>query len=394
MNRKQMGKSCLLFVATILFSTLFSACNLNPDTSKEDIRLVVESYFKDLTSGKLEKDQFESEFALDAPFQDLDIEDDESEKFMLSGIQASFYEVGEIVSSVADATGTCEVRLKALDLDSIIQSIDGGRVTRAAFEEALADPFVVKKNNMLSLDLSYDETEKKWSIVDTRKVVDVLGTPYVDLVFEPNPYEAIDEFMLALINGDNEGILDSSYSMSYQSFYSDSAATGKIMAQYYKSLEYELGEENLESVEGEEGISVPITFSIVNLERIDEAKINEKEILRELYKIYIVAIEDNLEDDEINEQLMEYYAGPIIEAINSPDAMRRTYEGTISLVRSDNDERWVVMFVPDGLNGKDLIEVEPDQATSINSLIEALDELLADGSIDQETYDRYMYGDA
>lgn len=389
MNDRIFKKASRLSLLALLVSVsiLFSACSLFNKESKDakNIKEAVENYFDELIDGTLAEEDYESEYAEDAPFADVDFSDESVIPVMHKVFESVEYDFGEVDGSEKEEEATCEVVLMVPDIEEVIDSLDEG-YTLDDLEEALTDKDAPTAEHEIELELEFDD---EWIILDTSEIAEILAEPFADISFGPNVDLAkatFDEYLTALVEGDVDTInlIGDYYSADVMYDYEEAPLDSKLAYYSYVTIEFDEEQElYIDNVYLTGTMTSPDTQAILNdiaSDSVFMASILKPALLNYLTDYDYYAIEDGmlaaLEDKKI-----EYLADPAYLVETSIE---------IDMFFDASASQWVITWLP-----YELYEVadSPDDGDSgINMGIQlAADELLAEGSIDQAQYDELMY---
>ena len=377
-------KRLSMLVILLSVSIFFSGCSLFKKDTK-DIEEAVDNYFEELTDGTLVEEDYESDYADDAPFAEIYFEDDTVIPVMHKVLELVEYEIGEVDGSEKEEEATCEVILTAPDIEEIIDSLDEG-FTVEELEDALTDKKAPTEEHEIELELEYDD---EWIILDTSEIAEILAEPFEDITFGPNvsgAESARDEYLVAIATGDVDTLdrigdyYDSSLVYGYDGYQFD------LIISYFEFVSFEwTGEPDAydDFVYFYGTMTYPDTQSIVNDIAEDSdfmVSAYKAALLNYLDDYYYYGIEESVLAS-IQEEMVNYFADSSYQVSDSVE---------IDMYFDPNNEQWLVSWFPSWIYS---IASAPDNTDIYveDTILSAADGLLAEGSIDQDEYDEILY---
>ncbi len=379
-RNKFTGVLLSLLVALSLF---LSSCTLS-DNAKTEIEKVLKDYFSEIEDGDFAENDFESDYAKDTPFEDLSFADDRAKDAMLIGMEKFSYEIASIEASTSAGNGTCKVTITSLDIETIIEEIEEEEtLTYEIFEEAISAKKAATDESDVTLKMSYNASAKEWTISDSEDMVEVFAEPYLDLTFGPkagDPTETVAAFFQALADADEDALLATTTFYDFSDFFSSDETEAALVTASYQSISFE---PNGDAEIGESTAEVPVSVTLVDIESVSLMVFEDETIVTDMIKIMIMG---ELDGTDYDSQITEYTSSVFMDAVSSSDAPTITREAIITLEVSEDGEKWLIYDIPSDLFDYNVV-TEPSDDLYYTCAIEAINQLLNEGKIDQATYD-------
>lgn len=379
-QKKRIG----VLLSSVLGVTLFlSSCNFVQDTAPDDIKKVVKNYLTEIEEGDFADNDYESDYAEDTPFEDIQFSDESAKNAMDIGLTKFSYDIKSVTGSTAQGEGSCKVEIEALDVKEIVKDLEEEIMTYEAFEKAISSKKAKKDDTTITLVLEYSASDKSWTISETEDIFDIFAEPYTKLSFAPkagDPMVVVDSYFKFLADADYDSLKEIYADYDVTKNEEEDENKKQISKLFYLSLTYKLVSE---PVIDDDTCEIALSIEHMELSAIGNRYFQDKDALVDLLKVYILGLINN-EDSQT--EVTQLYIDAFFEELKNPDAERKTTEVTISLVTSEDGESWLIDYIPDSLFVFDTVET-PSEDMYNECLLLAIDELLADGDIDQKTYD-------
>jgi hypothetical protein len=162
------------------------------NSASKDIEDAVEAYLDDMQEGAFTDDEYESDYADDTPFVDLTFADEASQAIMDAGFEQMSYDITDSSGTEKSEEGTCDVTITAVDVESILKDLEDSGMDAATLLEAITDSDAPTEEYEITLDMTYDKDSKEWLVSDSDPLVEILGDPYTEIIFEPEGLSATD----------------------------------------------------------------------------------------------------------------------------------------------------------------------------------------------------------
>ena len=390
MLKKFTKSRALTLAATLMaFSFLLSSCslgNLFGDGASAGIKKAVTAYLDEIQDGSFADNDYETDYASDAAFEDLEFKDDKAQEIMNITLEKMSYEIGKISGSVKDATGTCDVTLTVLDMDAILEDLEAGDgVTEDTLTDAVKSKKAPTTETEITLDMEYNKDDKSWLVSDSEPLTDTFADAFADLTFTGDPTAVVDSFMQALAANDTATIdtISPYYDSTY--FFDSEEYVASIQATFYGKITYEFAED---PDVGDTTATVNVHMVMPDLASVDYELANDLELTTKMVKPYLLA-EINGEDTTAAEtEVSQIYADAVSERLGASDLPTVETDSAFSLELDSTTGTWVISDIPTELTDISFSESTPDELYT-QATLQALTELLNEGSIDQATYDEY-----
>ena len=368
-------------------SVLFSACSLFNKESKDakDIEEAVENYFEELIDGTLAEEDYESEYAEDAPFAEVDFSDEAVIPLMHLVFERVEYEFGEVDGSEEEEEATCEVILTVPNIEEIMDSLDED-YSLEDLEDALTDKKAPTEEYEIELELEYDD---EWIIIDTSEIAEILAEPFADISFGPNVELAkatFDDYLKALAEGDVDTVnrIGDYYNSDVMYDYEETPTSSKLA--YFSSITITFDDEA--ELFGEFAylsatMTAPDTQAILN--GIASDSVYMTSIMKPALLNYLSSYDYYMLEEEVLASLRDQ----MTEFLSDPEYLVET-SVEIDMYFNPDDNQWLVNWVP--YEFYEIASTTDEMYSSMEATIQlASDELLAEGSIDQAQYDELLY---
>lgn len=380
-----------LFTVALAGCFLLVSCSLPSlfeDGASQDIRKVVTSYLDDMKSGKFSNNGYVSEFAGDASFADLTFADDDMIQMMDAGLLRIEYTVDQAKGSVKYGEGICDITVTAVDLEAALLSLEDQTLKPDSLLSLIEDEDVPIKEYQISLDMVYDSNDKAWLVLHTAPLALILGHPYTKIFFGPaagSPTNIINTFITALSEGDTAAIDLISPNITSATFFDDNENSKNLQQKFYSEISYEIRDEpSVEDIYA----YVDITLTMPDLIKIKNQIANDLEFMAGMQKPYLLTIIRGEDSTVAKEQSMKVYNNKLEEIFSSASVPVITYDAVFVVEANKETGKWVLSDIPPELCS---INPEPDESEELygQAALLALDMLLAEGSINDATYDEF-----
>ena len=380
------SRALTLAATLVAFSFLLSSCNLFGDGASAGIKKAVTAYLDEIKDGSFSDNDYETDYASDAAFADLEFKDEKAQEIMNLTLEKISYEIGKISGSVKDESGTCDVTLTVLDMDEILDELEAGDgVTEETLTDAIKDKKAPTTETEITLDMEYDKDDKVWLVSDSEPLTDTFADAFVDLAFTGDPGVIVDSFMKALAAGDTTTIdtISPYYDSTY--FFDSDEFNSSIQSAFYNALTYEIGEN---PDVGDTTASVDVHLVLPDIPTIDYELCNDLDLTTKMVKPYLLAEINYTDYTEADTEVNQIYADAVNEKISASDHPTVEVDGVFSLELDSDTGTWLISDYPAEISDLYFSESTPDDLYT-EATLQALSELLYDGSIDQATYDEY-----
>ena len=384
-NRRQVG----LMSAVLAGCFILTSCSFGGNSADAGIKKAVTAYLDSIADGTLTDDEYESEFADDTAFNDLEFNDGALIEIMDKGFTKIEYTIDAVSGSVKDEEGSCDVTVTAIDVEEVLAGLEDVTLDADILMDAIKDKKAATKDYEITLDMIYDSKDKAWLVEDSTPLVEILGDPYTEITFGPeagDPAQVIDTFMTALAEGDAAAIdLISPYYDS-TNFFDDDEAVMPMVLRFYSKITYEVvGDPTVTDTTAD----VNVTMTLPDIAAIIDEVSNDLDFMATVFKPYILASIQNSDTTAADEQATIAFSDKVAERIDSSDVPTITVDSVFQLEVNQETMSWNLYEIPAELYD---IESEPtiSDELSVDAAVLALDALYQEGSIDQATYDQYM----
>lgn len=382
MKRKKFVGVVLSVIVTA--SMLLTSCDAMGDNAKQEIEKVVDDYMSEIEDGSFAENDFESDYATDTPFEEIEFADDLAKDAMLIGMEKFSYEIGEIVGSTSKAEGSCDVTITSLDIEKITKDLEEDGLTYEAFEEAIKAKKAPTDETTITLDLEYDASSKKWEISDSESIVKVFADPYQELSFRPkagDPVPVVESFFAALSAADETSLADSSSFYAVSDFIYGDEIEIEIYKAFYKTLTFETLEDPQYPEDGTAVLDISLQY--VDIDQVTGTIIEDETVITQMWK-YLILGQVNGTDGET--EAYTYLAQVYSDAVLDSGADKLSEDITVTMELNEAEDGWLVLDMPiDAITAFDF-DTEPSDELFYSCSLLALDELLQDGEIDEATY--------
>jgi len=380
------SRALTLAATLVAFSFLLSSCGLFGDGASAGIKKTVTAYLDEIKDGTFSDNDYETDYASDAAFADLDFKDEKTQEIMNLTLEKMSYEIGKISGSVKEETGTCDVTLTVLDMDEILDELESGDgVTEDTLTDAVKDKKAPTTETEITLDMEYDKDDKVWLVSDSEPLTDIFADAFVDLTFTGDPGVLVDSFMKALAAGDTTTIdtISPYYDSTY--FFDSDEFTSSIQNTFYNAITYEIGEDPDVT---DTTASVDVHMVLPDISSIDYDLSNDLELTTKMVKPYLLAEINYTDYAAAEDEVSQIYTDAANERISASGLPTVEVDTVFSLELDSETGTWVISDYPTELTDLYFSESTPDELYT-EATLQALSELLNDGSIDQATYDEY-----
>jgi len=385
-TRRQLG----LVSAVLAGCFLFTSCSFGAGNAESGIKKAVTAYLDVIQDGTFTDDEYESEFADDTAFADLEFADDAVKEIMDKGFTKIEYKIDAASGNVKDGEGSCDVTVTAIDVEEVLANMEDGTLDADTLMKAIKDKDAATKEYEITLDLTYDSDGKVWIVSDSAPLVEILGDPYTDITFGPaagDPTALIDTFMKALATGDADTIDQISPYYDSTNFFDPDQNVMNMVLSFYSQITYEVvGDPVITDTMAD----VNVTMTLPDIATIINNVSNDAEFMAEVFKPYILASINGDDTTAADEASSLAFSDKVNEVLNSADVPMITVDAAVFQLEINQDtELWDIYEIPAELYD---INSEPDisDEMSLQAGARALEMLLDEGSIDQATYDLYM----
>lgn len=376
---------------------MLTSCGLlsgKSNKAPEEIESVVTDFLDSIASGDFVQDGYESDLAADTPFADLEFSDTEVEVIMANALEKISYEIDEADGDQKDGEGTCDIVLTAIDLNAVTESLDG-KFDAETLEAAIDDKKVPTEDHEITLDLEYDEDEEEWLISDTSELCEILGEPFltIELSSAVDPMEVATAFIEAVKTGDFEtaSALTDGYYTEADFIDPNYDVTTKLFEAVFSNMTYEIIEPSTSS---ETEISYQIDFSYADYFTSVAAISTDVQTMSDLVKPFVLALANYEEGTVEYTEYLNNLGNMVIADLLSSSAIYDDSD-TLDLYYDEEQETWFVEYAPYSLCAFYDLEYNVDPMYSIDQtvydevMLDAYNDMLADGSITQAQYDEY-----
>ncbi|MEI8198753.1 MAG: hypothetical protein WCG21_01725 [Eubacteriales bacterium] len=385
---RQLGLLSAVLAGCFLLSSC-SLASLLGGNVKADIKKAVTSYLDVIQDGTFTDDKYESEFADDTAFADLKFKDEAVREIMDKGLTLIEYTIDATSGNVKKEEGACDVTITAIDVKKVLAGFEDGKLDADTLMAAVKDKKAPTKDYEITLDMTYNASDKVWLVADSTPLVEILGDPYTEITFGPaagDPAALIETFFTALAAGDADTIDQISPYYDSTNFFDPDENVMKMAKDFYGKITYEIvGDPTLTDTTAE----VNITMTLPDIVSIINDVSNDVNFMADLLKPYLLASingEDTTESDAVAQKAL---SEKVIERLNASDVPMISVDSVFQLEVNQETGLWDLYEVP-----AELYDINPDPSTSdelyMEAAAQALNSLYQDGSIDQATYNQYM----
>ncbi len=378
---------------------MMTSCGLLPGKSNKagkEIESVVSDYLDAIADGDFADDSYESDLAADTPFADLKFSDEGAEDLMKFAFEKITYEIDSSEGDQKDGEGSCDVVLTTIDLDAVIDSLEedfDAEILKAAIDDKAAPT----EDHEITLDLEFDDDEEEWLISDTSELSEILGEPFaaLELSIASDPVKVATDFLEALKAGDFDivSVLSDGYYVEDDFIDSRYSVSAELFDAVFGEMTYEINEP---STIPDTEISLELNFSYADYWAPIEAVSIDVQAMSDLVKPYIQATANDKDGEIEYEEYLKDLCEIVIADLQSSSAVYDDND-TLDLYYDDTKELWFVEYVPYSLCVLYDLDYSIDPMNSMDTsafdeiVLDAYNDLLADGSITQEQYDEYYY---
>lgn len=392
MNKNSKTRQLGLLSAVLAGCFLLSSCGLDSlmgGSAKTDIKKAVTAYLDVIQDGTFTDDKYESEFADDTVFADLEFADDAVKEIMDKGFTQIEYTIDAASGDVKKEEGTCDVTITAIDVEEVLAGFEDGEMDADTLMDAIKDKKAPSKDYEITLDLTYDASDKVWLVSDSTPLLEILGDPYSEIEFGPaagDPAVLIDTFFTALAAGDADTIDQISPYYDSTNFFDPDESVMKMAQEFYGRVTYEIvGDPTVTDTTAEVNVAMTLP-DMVSI--IDEVS-NDIDFMASILKPYLLATINGEDTTESDAAAQKALSEKVIERLGASDAPTISVDSVFQLEVNLETGLWDLYEVP-----SELYDISADPSTSdelyMEAATQALNSLYQEGSIDQATYDQYM----
>lgn len=392
MKKENTPRPIVLLTTLLAGCFLLSSCGIDSllgrGDDSETIKEVVAAYLDEIQDGDFTDNEYKSAYAEDAPFTDLSFEDDAAIEIMDKGLTKIEYSIDEAEGSVKDEEGTCDVTVTAVDVEEVLSSFDDETFDAEELMDAVRDKKVPMSDYEITLDLVYNTSDKEWFVSDSDPLVEILGDPYTEITFGPalgDPEVVIDTFMTALTTGDAATIDLISPYYDAATFFDEDPVTKSMQQDFYSKITYAfVGEPTSDEMYPE----VTVTLTMPDLNTIVNQVAGDTEFMAGTLKQYLLESIQGLDTTDSELQSLQMYSDRLSEMFSASDVPMLTSDVVFTLEANEETGGWDLYDIPTELSD---IDSEPDGSEDLytQAVLRSLEMLLAEGSIDQVTYDEF-----
>ena len=384
-TRRQVGLMSVVLAGCFLLSS----CSFGANSADAGIKKAVTAYLDSIADGTLTDDGYESEFADDTAFADLEFADEAVIEIMDKGLTKIEYTIDAVSGSVKDKEGSCDVTVTAVDVEEVLAGFEDGTLDADTLMAAVKDRKVPTKDYEITLDMTYDSKAKVWLVADSSPLVEILGDPYTEITFGPaagDPAAVIDTFMKALAEGDAAAIDLISPHYDSTNFFDEDPAVMPMVLGFYSSITYEIaGDPTVTDTTAD----VNVTMTLPDIAAVIDEVSNDVDFMATVLKPYILASIQNADTTAAEEEATKAFSDKVAERLDASDVPTLTVDSAFQLEVNQETQVWDIYEIPAELCD---INYEPTISDEMytDAAVIALDALYQEGSIDQATYDQYM----
>lgn len=392
MKKTIISRQLGLLSAVLAGCFLLSSCGLDSllgGDAKTGIKKAVTSYLDVIQDGTFTDDKYESEFADDTAFADLEFADDAVREIMDKGLTLIEYTIDAASGDVKKEEGSCDVTITAVDVEEVLAGLEEGKLDADTLMAAVKDKKAPTKDYEITLDVTYNASDKVWLVADSTPLLEILGDPYTEITFGPaagDPVALIDTFFTALAAGDAATIDQISPYYDSTNFFDPDENVMKMAQNFYGKITYEIvGEPTLTDTTAE----VNVTMTLPDMVSIINEVSNDADFMASILKPYLLASINGEDTTESDATAQKALSEKVTERVNASDVLTISVDSVFQLEVNQETGLWDLYEVP-----SELYDINADPATSDELYMEAaalaLNSLYQEGSIDQATYDQYM----
>jgi len=295
------------------------------------------------------------------------------------------YEIGKIAGSTRDLTGSCEVTITAVDVKEVLSDFNDKAIRKSDLIDAILDPDVPTLKTTIVLDLSYDPSTTFWSVTDTAPLVKILGDPFTKITLEPDkgsPAALVASFLTALADRDEDAALDIFPSINPESLHFGDTSITAVLNEYYNRFTFQYIDTQKNS-DGDTEVTFKISrpdFETAQAEQRENVELHAALIKPSLLREFL-GLDTSLTDAEIS-ILFDDLTSRIADAPCITEFICFTLQPDIL------EKNWILKYPPDQLYNI-IFDNMPTDLIYSEAAVLALDQLLAEGSIDQAAHDDY-----
>jgi hypothetical protein len=352
MKKYQFGWSLTAVSIILVGSMLLSSCSLFGLSDENKIKKTVTAYLDNMQSGIFIYDKYVSKYAADTSFADLQFQEDVAEGLMNEGLRKIQYEIGNIEITDKGKEGTCEITILTIDFEEVISGISLFEMNEETLAEAIINQGD-KSEFVLSLTVAYDSIDKAWKVADTKPLAEILGIPYTEIMFVPDPLDTVELICEAMKTATYSSLVEMSVISSSQNYIEEAVLqdeyseineaklekiTEELFVEMYNTSEYEISGEPIG--EGYD-VQIPITVHMPDISQIQRELYEDVDFLARMAKptlLHIVQEIEAYEDDLVQER--QYLADEIIVQMNDENVPRIVVESVMWLTFDNETRQW------------------------------------------------------
>jgi len=392
MKKNTISRQLGLLSAVLAGCFLLSSCGLESllgGDAKPGIKKAVTSYLDVIQDGTFTDDKYESEFADDTAFADLEFADDAVREIMDKGLTLIEYTIDAASGDVKKEEGACDITITAVNVEKILAGFEDGKLDADTLMAAVKDKKAPTKDYEITLDMTYNATDKVWLVADSAPLVEILGDPYTEITFGPaagDPAALIDTFFTALAAGDAATIDQISPYYDSTNFFDPDENVMKMAQNFYGKITYKIvGDPTLTDTTAE----VNVTMTLPDMVSIINDVSNDVDFMASILKPYLLASINGEDTTESDAAAQKALSEKVTERLNASDVPTITADSVFQLKVNQDTGLWDLYEVP-----SELYDINSDPSTSdelyMEAAAQALNSLYQEGSIDQATYDKCM----
>lgn len=348
MIRAKMPKIGAVLVTFISAVILLSSCDALFDKSKEEIKLVAESYLAEIQNLSFAKNGYKSDYSTEVIEEPKAFYDARSKDVMLLSMENMTYEVVESYGSKKTGEGICNINITMPDNDKMITGGSEDLAEFSTYEEYMdkaTSSEIRMKTTMVSFYLKYNQEKNAWVINDTGDLKNMLVNNFTTLKFgypAGLPEDRINQMFTALAAGD----LDMLITMIDEDFVHNNlfplvAGTTDYALAVFSTYKYTITDARI--IDGTHA-EVDVEISFADEIKVQESYMSNEEKIIAIYKnMFIQAIggKEITDEDEVRAFVAE-----ISEEIRSPEAPMCEESITFLLETDLSGSFWTLPVVP------------------------------------------------
>lgn len=374
--------SCLILIA--LLSVMLSSCSfIDQFTDKGKIKSTVSSYLSDIQSGVFIYDKYQSQYATDKAFSELEYSDEEAEIIMKTGMKKITFKTGDITADKGNKSGTCGVMISTVDVPKVIEGFGDHKPDYDELLEAVGAPAPAMSEHTITLSVTYDSAGKMWKVSDSSPLVEIMAKPYTELTFYPDPTETINLLTAAANETNYTKIEENSDGIMWVLPEDDNEK--KFLEAFNSVSVFEIMEEPV--INGNIA-QVKINFTYPDMETITEELMTDVEFWALYLKPIILGAMEGEEYDPLQEESNKFLSDEFIKRIKSPDTKSSSEETIMELVFDEESGTWLLLSwnLLLGSHLADFDEPELSDDMFLQAGTRAVEMLYEDGEISKSEY--------